>query len=242
MALGLILIGFILIAAGVKGTQGEIARLLATEFTGAGNFWFFIAGIFLLGSIGYYTPLRGTSRLLIFLTLLVFVLTNGGFWEKLVQGLGSPIAAPAPDKEAVPAPADIQQASAEITGALPLGNLSGAAQMVAGASGSEASVSSGEHDGGGTTASPGGAGTGNTGGAVNIAGINIGSAADAFDMVAGIATGGAGNLVGGLAGQFAGATLGSRAGGLVGSLAGGFSTGGLKGAASAIGKSLMGFL
>lgn len=114
MALALFFIGLILVITGVKGTQGQLATLLASEFTGAGNFWAFIFGIFFLGALGYYPPLRNTSRMLIGLTLLVLILSNGGFWQNLVAAVNAPQKAAREVDSGAPAVKDFEEAAKAI--------------------------------------------------------------------------------------------------------------------------------
>jgi hypothetical protein len=120
MALAFVLVGVMLVASGIKNTQGQLGALIVSDFTGAGNFWYYIAGIFAVGTIGYYQPARDISRLLIVLILLVLFLSNEGIWAQLQSGLATAQAAPS-----------VPQAG-------PTGNLIGAAlsagQAAAGAS------------------------------------------------------------------------------------------------------------
>lgn len=114
MALALFFIGLILVVSGIKGTQSQLATLLASEFTGDNNFWAFIVGIFFLGALGYYPPLRNTSRLLIGLVLVVLVLSNGGFWQKLTAAIGNPVSAVPTGVDAVPDAVEVKQAAAAL--------------------------------------------------------------------------------------------------------------------------------
>lgn len=94
MAIGLILIGLMLISIGVQGTQTQFGALVKSDFSGAGSFWYFIVGIFIVGAIGYYQPMQGVSRLIIVLLVLVLLLTNGGFWSQLQAAIASSGIAP----------------------------------------------------------------------------------------------------------------------------------------------------
>lgn len=114
MALALFFFGFIFVVSGIKGTQSQLASLFASEFSGAGNFWAFIVGIFFLGALGYYPPLRNTSRLLIGLVLVVLILSNGGFWQNLVAAVQNPARMAAPDEAPVPEPVDVKDAAKAI--------------------------------------------------------------------------------------------------------------------------------
>lgn len=104
MAIGLILIGLMLISVGVQGTQTTLGPLLKSDFSGAGSFWYFIMGIIIVGAIGYYQPMQGVSRLIILLLVLVLLLTNGGFWSQLQAAINAPAAAPAAPRQTTPLP------------------------------------------------------------------------------------------------------------------------------------------
>lgn len=104
MGIALLIIGLALVSTGVKNTQGALSAQLKSDFSGAGSFWYFIAGIFGLGAVGYYAPLQGASRLLIVLVILVLLLDNKGFFANLQSALGNPT-------PSTPTPADAAAAS-----------------------------------------------------------------------------------------------------------------------------------
>lgn len=95
MGIALIVIGVLFISTGIRNTGAQFATLITSDFTGAGSFWYFIFGIFLAGALGYYSPLQGASRLLIGLLILVFLLSNQGFFSALQSALAAPTQAPA---------------------------------------------------------------------------------------------------------------------------------------------------
>lgn len=102
MALALLLFGFAFVAIGVRNTQSQISGLLASDFSGAGSFWYFIAGIAAAGALGFYTPLRGASRGLILLLIVVLILSNEGFFAQLQLALKNPTPSAAPAPPAAP--------------------------------------------------------------------------------------------------------------------------------------------
>ena len=104
MPLALLLTGLTLTSVGIQGTQATLTGLLASDLTGAGSFWYYIAGIFAVGSLGYYPPTQGVSRLLIVLIILVLLLSNEGFWVALQNGIKTPTAAAAPPATPTPQP------------------------------------------------------------------------------------------------------------------------------------------
>lgn len=135
MALALFFVGLLLVVSAVKGTQGQLSALFASEFTGSGNFWAFIAGIIFLGSLGYIPALRNTSRALIALTLIVLVLSNGGFWQQLSSAVQNPKAIEAPPIQKVPDAVDIQETGKTIGKGVASGIAGLAADNIVGAAG-----------------------------------------------------------------------------------------------------------
>lgn len=102
MAVFLLLLGAIFLSTGIRGTQGQLASQLASDFSGAGSFWNWIAGIVIIGGLGYFGPLKQTSRLTLGLILLVFVLSNRGIWANLQGAISTPVSAPADAAITVP--------------------------------------------------------------------------------------------------------------------------------------------
>lgn len=110
MALAIIIIGLLLVSVGIQDKQAQLGSLLKSDFTGAGSFWYFVAGLFIVGALGYWSPFRTASRGLILLILVVLILSNRGVFANLQSALSSPAAsAPAASSSAAaasgPAPA-----------------------------------------------------------------------------------------------------------------------------------------
>lgn len=118
MALALLLFGFAFVAIGVRNTQSQISGLLASDFSGAGSFWYFIAGIAAAGALGFYTPLRGASRGLILLLIVVLILSNEGFFAQLQLALKNPTPSTAPAPPAAPTASVIGSAASAVNQAL----------------------------------------------------------------------------------------------------------------------------
>jgi hypothetical protein len=118
MQIALILIGVLLLATGVQGTQGSLASQLASDFgTGSGSFWYFIVGIFAVGALGYYQPFGGASKWLLALVILVLLVANEGFFTQLQAALSQPLPA-SPVAPALPVP----QAGAAVASTLNTAN------------------------------------------------------------------------------------------------------------------------
>lgn len=85
-----------MIVAAVRDTQGQLVTLLTKDFTGPGNFLYWIAALFLVGSVGYIDRLKPLSDGLLILILLALVLSRGnpkqpagGFFKQLTDALGT---------------------------------------------------------------------------------------------------------------------------------------------------------
>lgn len=115
MGIALLLIGLALVSSGIQNTQGQLGTLIAGDFSGAGSFWYFIAGLFAVGSVGYYQPLQGASRLLLGLIILVLLLNNKGFFAQLQSALNSPKASLTPASPVQPSTSNIVGQSASAT-------------------------------------------------------------------------------------------------------------------------------
>lgn len=87
MPFALILVGLILIIASARGTLKDLGALLKGDFTGANNFFIWLIALGVVGMIGYYRPAEKFSRAFMALILLAMILSNGGFFRKLVDAL-----------------------------------------------------------------------------------------------------------------------------------------------------------
>lgn len=99
MPVALLLIGALLVATGLRGTYPQLGALLAADFSGSGSFWYFVFGVIIIGSIGNIPDFREISRLLIALIVVVYMLSNRGFWAQLqatLQNIQTTPSAPVP--------------------------------------------------------------------------------------------------------------------------------------------------
>lgn len=95
MPFALLIIGIVLIVAGVRNTQGILFTLLKGDFTGNGNFIFWFVSILLIGSIGYIEKLKPLSTAFLVLVLMALFLSKGdpsksggGFFKQFSTALG----------------------------------------------------------------------------------------------------------------------------------------------------------
>jgi hypothetical protein len=99
MPLALLFIGILLVVSGIRNTQSTLGSLLAGDFSGKGNFLYWVAGVGAIGSLGYAKPLQNVSRLFLFLIVLVMLLSDNGFFAQITSAL-STARKPAPTSEA----------------------------------------------------------------------------------------------------------------------------------------------
>lgn len=95
MPFALLLIGLVLVVSGVKNTLGELATTVKSDFSGEGNFFYWITAIGAVGAVGYIPSARTFSRMFLTLILVAMVLSNRGFFAQFGAAIGS-ITAPAP--------------------------------------------------------------------------------------------------------------------------------------------------
>ena len=94
----------LLLIAAIRGTQGDLFALLASDFTGKNNFIYWLAAMLAIGAIGYIPKAKPVSVALLTLVVLVLFLkkgnadgVGGGFFAQLTSGLATTqTATPAP--------------------------------------------------------------------------------------------------------------------------------------------------
>jgi len=98
MPFALVTIGLIMVITGVRNTYGDFASQLRSDFTGPGNFTFWVASIGAIGALGYVETLRPFANMFMALVIIAMVLKNGGVFDKfksaLTSGPVSPTLAP----------------------------------------------------------------------------------------------------------------------------------------------------
>lgn len=103
MPIALLVIGGFLAIAGIKNNAGLLGKTIGDDFRGAGSFWYWIVAVIIIGSVGYYSKAENVSRLFLGLIVLVFALSNGGIYVRLVEAIQNP--QPAPPNEGAGEPA-----------------------------------------------------------------------------------------------------------------------------------------
>lgn len=89
MPIFLLFIGLLLVIVGAQGTHREFFRLLLSDFSGTGNFVYWVVAIVVIGSLGFVRTIRPVSDAFLVLVLLVFVISNRGFFAQFNRQIGA---------------------------------------------------------------------------------------------------------------------------------------------------------
>jgi len=100
MPYALLLIGAVMLVAGLRGTHKDLWELVKGDFTDQGGFITWVAAIAVVGGMGYIPKLRPLSIAFMTLLLLVLVLSNGGVFAKLQAFIQSGAGGNAPHNKA----------------------------------------------------------------------------------------------------------------------------------------------
>lgn len=83
MPFALVTIGLILIITGFQNTYAQLGSQIGKDFTGPGNFTYWVIAIFVVGVLGYNETLKPFSRAFLALIIVVMFLSNKGFFGQL---------------------------------------------------------------------------------------------------------------------------------------------------------------
>lgn len=104
MPYALVAIGLVLFVTAIKNTYAAMGTLIKGDFTGPGNFTYWLAAIGIVGLVGYYAPFRPLSRAFLILIIVVMLLRNGGFAQQLTSAIqNGPVSPPAAPIDSPPA-------------------------------------------------------------------------------------------------------------------------------------------
>jgi hypothetical protein len=87
----LFFLGVLLIVVGVRGTQGPFIALVGGDFSGQGNFFYWVVALVLIGSIGYIPKAKPVSDGLLIVIILALFLNRGknGIFTQITAALSS---------------------------------------------------------------------------------------------------------------------------------------------------------
>lgn len=80
-------LGLIMIVTGSRDTYAAFGKQVVGDFTGEGNFTYWLVAIGAIGAVGYAPQFRGFSRGFLALILVAMVLRNGGVFDELTAAL-----------------------------------------------------------------------------------------------------------------------------------------------------------
>lgn len=82
MPFALLIVGVIFLLIAYQGTQSQFFMLLKGDFTGTGNFVYWIVSILVIGAIGYVPKLKSISDAFLVLVLVVLFISHSGFFAQ----------------------------------------------------------------------------------------------------------------------------------------------------------------
>jgi hypothetical protein len=88
----LIIAGIVLLTAAVRNTQQDLFGLLARDFTGPNNFFFWLLSIVVIGAVGYIPKMKPFSDGFLILVILGLFLgnkQNAGFFAQFQRQIGA---------------------------------------------------------------------------------------------------------------------------------------------------------
>lgn len=94
MPFALVFMGLVMIVSGARDTHAALGKELVEDFTGPGNFLYWIAAIGALGALGSIPQFRDFSRWFMALVIIAMVVNNGGFFAKLSEALRGEVVSP----------------------------------------------------------------------------------------------------------------------------------------------------
>ncbi|HEY6371849.1 MAG TPA: hypothetical protein VIX37_14810 [Candidatus Sulfotelmatobacter sp.] len=101
MPFALLSIGILLIVVAVRNRQTEFVQTVKSDFTGPGNFMYWVVALVIVGAIGYIPKAKPVADLFIVLILIVLLLkrgnssgVGGGVFQQLNTALGMTTASP----------------------------------------------------------------------------------------------------------------------------------------------------
>jgi hypothetical protein len=87
MALALVLVGILIIATGIEGTEHQLGAQLAQDLYGSNGFLVWMASIVIIGLLSKIPGFDGPAKALLALIFAVIILGNPDFIGNLAQGI-----------------------------------------------------------------------------------------------------------------------------------------------------------
>ena len=96
MPYAFIVLGLLMIVTGARNTFRQFGAQVAGDFTGPGNFTYWIASLGGVGALGYVRVLRPFSIAFMTLIVIALILARQGLFPKLTEALAAGPKAPNP--------------------------------------------------------------------------------------------------------------------------------------------------
>ena len=77
-----------MVVASVRNTNNDLVALLKGDFTGKGNFIYWMLSILVIGAVGYIPDLKPVSRAFLALVIIVLFINNRGVFSQFTQAVG----------------------------------------------------------------------------------------------------------------------------------------------------------
>jgi hypothetical protein len=77
MAFALLIVGLMLTTVAVRGTDQQFVQLVKNDFSGPGNFWYWVVSLLVIGMLGNVKALKPLADSLLILILVALILTRG---------------------------------------------------------------------------------------------------------------------------------------------------------------------
>lgn len=92
MPFALAIIGIMIFVTALRGTTSTLFGLIRDDFTGNGNFIYWVLSILLIGSIGYVKRLQPIANGFLFLVMVVLFIGAGnkGFFSQFMAAIKTP--------------------------------------------------------------------------------------------------------------------------------------------------------
>lgn len=90
----LAILGVTLIVTALRGTTGTLFSLVKSDFTGSGNYIWWVVSLLVIGSVGYIKRLQPVVNMFILLILVVLFIGAGkkGFFVQFIDAIKNPVA------------------------------------------------------------------------------------------------------------------------------------------------------
>jgi hypothetical protein len=83
MPFALLVVGLVLIVTGFQNTYKQMGQQVVSDFTGQGNFFYWLIAIGVIGALGYVKSLEMFSRAFMALIIIMIFISNKGFFSQI---------------------------------------------------------------------------------------------------------------------------------------------------------------